>query len=63
MTLDELPTERKKLVYLYLQEYGEATADELQAALGIRLLTLLPILSDLESEAVVERRDNGYTVT
>lgn len=62
MTLDELPTERKKLVYLYLREYGEATADELRAALDIRLLTLLPILSDLESESFVERRDDAYTV-
>ncbi|WP_336136407.1 TrmB family transcriptional regulator [Natronomonas amylolytica] len=62
MTLDDLPTERKKLVYLYLREYGEATADELREALGLRLLTLLPILSDLESEAVVERRDDAYTV-
>lgn len=62
MHLDELSSERKKLVYLYLREYGEATAEELQEALDIRLLTLLPVLSALESAAVVERRDTGYAV-
>jgi predicted transcriptional regulator len=62
MTLDELPTDRKKLVYLYLREYGAATADELREALDLRLLTLLPILSDLEADALVERRDETYTV-
>lgn len=60
MTLENLPTERKKLVYL--REYGAATAEELQEALGIRLLTLLPILSGLESESLIRRRDRRYVV-
>ena len=62
-SLRTLSSETAKLVYLYLTERGEATADELAAALDERLLTLLPVLRTLEEEGLVAKRDGQYAPT
>lgn len=49
-----------KLVYLYLREQGEATADELRASLDIPLLKLLPVLRTLERESLVAQSGDRY---
>jgi predicted transcriptional regulator len=62
-SLRTLSSETAKLVYLYLTERGEATADELATALDERLLTLLPVLRTLEQEGLVAKRDGRYAPT
>ncbi|PSQ22370.1 hypothetical protein BRD04_04615 [Halobacteriales archaeon QS_9_67_17] len=62
-SLRTLSSETAKLVYLYLTERGEATADELAAALDEQLLTLLPVLRTLEREGLVAKRGGRYAPT
>lgn len=56
----EFASPRTKLVYLYLVSAGETTANELNAALDISKLTLLPILHSLAAEGFIQRTEGGY---
>jgi MarR family transcriptional regulator, organic hydroperoxide resistance regulator len=60
----ELPstfeTSGAKLVYLYLDLTGEATIDELQAALGMRKVTLYSLLQTLTATDLVDREGTEY---
>lgn len=60
----ELPntfnTSGAKLVYLYLDVAGEATVDELQAALGTKKVTLYPLLRTLTATDLVDRVGTEY---
>ncbi|MEM4782391.1 MAG: helix-turn-helix domain-containing protein [Halalkalicoccus sp.] len=62
----EIPTEIEsagsKLVYLYLSTAGEATIEELQASLGMKQLSLYPVLDTLSSDGLVTREGERYAV-
>lgn len=62
----EIPTEIEstgsKLVYLYLHTAGDATIEELQSSLGMKQLSLFPVLDTLSSEGLVDREGQRYTV-
>lgn len=64
-TIDQLPSaldsSNSKLVYLYLNTTEEATVTELQSALGMKQLTLFPVLGTLTKEGLITR--TGDTVT
>lgn len=57
--IDPLPstmeTTGPKLVYLYLQVVEETTIDDLAGTLGMKLLTLYPMLRSLEADGLVVR--------
>ena len=55
-----LDTAAAKLVYLYLHRNKEATIDELQAALGMKKITLYPLLRTLTATAHVDRTGDQY---
>ena len=46
---------RAKLVFLYVEQTGTATLDELRDRLGLNLTELYPVLRHLESEGAVVR--------
>lgn len=52
---DAFETSGAKLVYLYLDVAGEATIDELQAALGMKKVTLYSLLQTLTATELVDR--------
>lgn len=60
----ELPTRLDsagaKLVYLYLFIENEVTIDELQAALGMKKVTLYPLLRTLTATNLVKRTGTTY---
>ncbi len=59
----ELPTDLSptgKLVYLYLTERGNATAEELKADLGVPQIRLYPALSALERQDLVDRTGDEF---
>lgn len=60
----ELPgafeTSGAKLVYLYLDVAGDATIDELQAALGMKKVTLYSLLQTLTATELVDRVGTEY---
>lgn len=62
--VDELPAElesaQSKLVYLYLEAAGEATATDLQEALGLRKLAILSVVGSLSSRGLLEETEAGY---
>ena len=60
---EELSSSTAKLVYLYLRTAGDATPDQLQSALGVRKLTLLPVLRRLEGAGLIEAVDGSYATT
>ena len=53
-------TAGSKLLYLYLFIENEATIDELQAALGMKKITLYSLLRTLRSADLVERVGAKY---
>jgi DNA-binding MarR family transcriptional regulator len=55
-----LTSPRTKLVYLYLVSAGETTVTELNEALDVSRLTLLPILRSLDAQGFVRRTEGGY---
>ncbi|MDL5362233.1 TrmB family transcriptional regulator [Halalkalicoccus sp. NIPERK01] len=57
---DALDSAGVKLVYLSLRIEGEATIDELQAALGLKRITLYPLLKTLTTTDLVERSGVTY---
>jgi predicted transcriptional regulator len=57
---DRFDTSGTKLIYLYLRIENEATIDELQAALGMKKLTLYSLLQTLTSTDHVDREGARY---
>lgn len=60
---DQLTSPRAKLVYLCLDVGAAATVEDLQRTLGLRALTLYPILDGLVDRGLVARREGGYVTT
>lgn len=65
-TLDQLPmtldSSDSKLVYLYLATVEETSIDDLQATLDLQQLALFPTLKTLESEGLIERDGETFTL-
>lgn len=59
----ELSSEGTKLVYMYLQLSGESTVEELNHALEMKTISLLPILKTLQSKELVDRQNEYYLPT
>lgn len=57
---DAFDTPGAKLVYLYLRIENEATIDELEAALGMRTVTLYSLLRTLTATDLVDRSGGSY---
>ncbi len=64
--IDPLPTSMAttgpKLVYLYLQIVEETTIEDLAETLGMKFLTLYPMLRSLESDGFVVRDGETFAV-
>lgn len=56
----ELESAGTKLVYVYLDAAGGATIDDLRESLGMKTITLYPLLDSLEKRNVVERDGDTY---
>ncbi|WP_129112819.1 helix-turn-helix domain-containing protein [Halegenticoccus tardaugens] len=56
----ELDSAGTKLVYLYLRTAEEVTVDELRESLGMKTITLYPILSTLDRKGFVQQRGDTY---
>lgn len=59
----ELSSLTAKLVYLYLLTTEVATVDQLRTVLGVRKITLFPVLRRLEHANLVKSVGGGYVVT
>lgn len=57
---DRFETADTKFIYLYLYIENDATIDELQAALGMKKLTLYSLLQTLTSTGLVDREGAKY---
>ncbi|GAB6860806.1 MarR family transcriptional regulator [Haloplanus litoreus] len=57
---DELSSAESKLVYVFLAATDGATVEELHEALGLRKITLFPVLSTLSGYDVVAREGARY---
>ncbi|WP_226482433.1 MarR family transcriptional regulator [Natrinema amylolyticum] len=62
--IDPLPTEldsaQSKLVYLTLEATDGATVGDLSGLLDMQKLSILSVLSSLESEGLIERTGSEY---
>ncbi|NKE35157.1 MarR family transcriptional regulator [Natronococcus sp. JC468] len=59
---DQLDSPQAKLVYLYLEASGGATATDLNEVLAMKKIAVLSVLSCLEGEGLVEKNDAEYVV-
>ncbi|WP_226483261.1 MarR family transcriptional regulator [Natrinema amylolyticum] len=57
---DGLTSPQAKLIYLALQAQEEATVTDLQQMLRMPKLTLLPILTSLVENELIQRTEAGY---
>jgi predicted transcriptional regulator len=57
----ELNSATSKLTYLYLHSHGEATVDELERNLDVRVFTLLGILRILRQRDLVTQDGECWT--
>lgn len=57
---ETLDTADAKLVYLFLRIENKATIDELHAALGMKKITLYPLLRTLTATDHVDRTEDQY---
>lgn len=57
---DALNSSGAKLVYLYVNIAEGATIDELQTALGLKKVTLYPLLQTLTTYGLIEKRGTTY---
>ncbi|MDG5761614.1 MarR family transcriptional regulator [Natronococcus sp. A-GB1] len=57
---DGIESAQAKLVYLSLQQWPDASADELCAALGVEKGAILSIARTLRERGYVERDDGRY---
>lgn len=55
-----LDSSSSKLVYLYLRIADEATIDEMEGVLGLKKVTLYPLLQTLTAADLVERSGATY---
>lgn len=51
-----------KLIYLYLRERGDASVEDLKAALGVPQIRLYPTLASLERRDLIERVGDEFAV-
>ena len=58
----ELDTPTAKLVYLYLSVTNEATIGQVRDDLGLTQLTLLPTISALEREGLLNRSSENVQI-
>ncbi|SFC66041.1 hypothetical protein SAMN05444422_11391 [Halobiforma haloterrestris] len=56
----ELESSQAKLVYLYLEATGGATAADLSGALSMKKLAILSVLNSLSSADLVEKTGTEY---
>jgi DNA-binding MarR family transcriptional regulator len=56
----ELTSAQSKLVYLYLDCAGAATVDDIAGSLGLKKISLYPVLDSLETRGVVRNDGNRY---
>jgi DNA-binding MarR family transcriptional regulator len=59
----ELTSAQSKLVYLYLDCGGSATVDDIADSLGLKKITLYPVLESLESRGFVAIEGNRYATS
>ncbi|MFB6108805.1 MAG: TrmB family transcriptional regulator [Haloplanus sp.] len=57
---EDLNSPESKLVYLFLTASGGATVDDLHESLGIRKISLFPVLDTLTERDHVARDGNTY---
>ena len=55
-----LESPQTKLVYLYLAVAGEGTVDDVYDALGIKFISLYPVLETLIEKGLVQRDGSRY---
>ena len=55
-----LESPRTKLVYLYFVMAGKGTVDDVHDALGIKLISLYPVLETLNEKGLVQRDGSRY---
>lgn len=55
-----LTSAESKLVYLYLQTEGESTVDDLQQHLGLKKISIYPVLQQLDERGLVRRDGQTY---
>ncbi|SDK40974.1 hypothetical protein SAMN04515672_3028 [Natronorubrum texcoconense] len=64
--ISQLPTEvespQGKLVYLYIDATGGATADEMGQILSMKKIGILSVLNSLSSSGLVEKRNDRYVL-
>ncbi|WP_222920303.1 helix-turn-helix domain-containing protein [Natrinema sp. SYSU A 869] len=62
--IERLPTEldsaQSKLVYLTIEATGRATVADLSTLLNMQKLSILSVLSSIESEGLIERTGSEY---
>jgi len=59
---DDLESARAKLVYLYLEEAGGATVEEVGERLAMKKINVLSVLGSLVDAGHVEKRESAYAV-
>ena len=59
---DDLESARAKLVYIYLEASGGATADELGEFLSMKQINTLSVLNSLSKNGYVEQSGSEYVV-
>ncbi|WP_396613743.1 helix-turn-helix domain-containing protein (plasmid) [Haloferax sp. S1W] len=59
---DALSSSQTKLVYLYLSVQRAGTVDELRKMLGMKTITLYPVLEHLVDLGLVQRDDERYVL-
>ncbi|WP_254765873.1 helix-turn-helix domain-containing protein [Salinilacihabitans rarus] len=57
---DDVESAHAKLVLLYLEATGGATADELNDVLGLKKLSVLSVVRSLSTAGLVERDGDEY---
>lgn len=65
--LDPIPSEIRspeaKLVYLYVEATGAATADELCNTLSLKKMSVLSVLNSLSAQGLIEKDDGAYVTS
>lgn len=60
---ETLSSAEAKLVYLYLTGVGGSTVEDLHRALGMKKLSLFPVLDTLDERGLVDRDGDRYLVS
>ena len=59
---ESIESAQAKLVYLYLETMGTATADEIGETLTMKKIDVLSVLNTLSSEEYVEKNGDEYAI-